>query len=124
MRRGFTLLEVMIALAILAVSLLAVFQSQSSSLFILGETQNLRRANSYIQERLLFWERSKDPPPVSVNQGTFPNDHELAGWRWFLTVEDIDPLPGITVRRVNYRLEWQQGGNTRSFDADLYVRAQ
>jgi prepilin-type N-terminal cleavage/methylation domain-containing protein len=121
-RSGFTLLEVMIALAILSVSLLAVYQAQSNSLLTLSDSDSLWKATSAIQRELLFWERSKEPPSVSLSQGTFPESEELSGWRWLRTVEDTEPLPGVEVRKVNYRLEWNQGPYSRSFDADLYVR--
>ena len=120
---GFTVLEVMMALMILVISLLAVYQSHSNSLFILSTTGNLWKAMSTIQSELLYWERSKDVPPVSISQGTFrENGEKLPGWRWLRSITNEVPLPGIEVRRVNYRLRWDEGIHERSYGADIYVR--
>lgn len=49
---GFTLLEVMIALAIIALSLTAIFGSQSQSLSLNGEAQFMTRASMLAQAKL------------------------------------------------------------------------
>ena len=121
-RLGFTVLEVLIALAILTLSLTAIYQTYGTALFSLTTTDTLWRVMSHIQNRLLFHERSKAPPPVSVSQGEFQTDHELAGYQWFQLVEDVEPLPGGITRRVRYRLTWEDSGRERSFEADLYVK--
>ena len=116
-RLGFTVLEVLIALSILTLSLTAIYQTYGTALFSLTTTDTLWRVMSHIQNRLLFHERSKVPPPVSVFQGEFQSDHELAGYQWLQLVEDVEPLPGVITRRVRYRLTWEKSGRERSFPA-------
>ena len=121
-RAAFTVLEVLIALSILTLSLTAIYQTYGTALFSLNTTDALWRAMSHIQNQLLFHERSKEPPPVSVSQGEFQSDHDLAGDQWLKLVEDVEPLPGVITRRVRYRLTWEEGGRERSYEADLYVK--
>ena len=83
-RLGFTVLEVLIALAILTLSLTAIYQTYGTALFSLTTTDTLWRVMSHIQNRLLFHERSKAPPPVSVSQqflSPFLRPRQLPPWR-------------------------------------------
>ena len=52
-RRGFTLLEVMIAMAILSITLVAVFQSQSQSISMAGSSRFLTTASLLAQSRMV-----------------------------------------------------------------------
>lgn len=123
-RSAFTVLEVLIALSILSVMLMAIYQSFSSSLFVLNSTSNLWKAMAESQKELLKWERSKNPPPVSITQGVFTEQDAFPGGRWKLDVQDTLPLPGIPVRRVNYEISWTEGEGEYTYSADLYVKPQ
>ena len=118
---GFTVLEVLVSLSILVLTLLALYQSFSTSIFVLSSTTNLSKAMSYAQNELLTSERSTKSPPVSFNQGEFEDDHPMAGFRWKKHVRDTTPLPGIRVRQINYQLNWNEGKNEYTYDADIYV---
>ena len=120
--RGFTVLEVLVAMSILVVTLIAIYQSFSTSLFILNSTQNLWRAITGSQNELLRWERSLSAP-VSLAQGEIAEDENpLFGFTWEREIEDTEPLPGIIIRRVYYRLKWNEAGSEYSYDAELYVK--
>ncbi len=123
-RPAFSVLEVLVALSILSVMLIAIYKSYSSSLFVLNSTSNLWKAMAESQQELLRWERSKHPPPVSVTQGVFTVQQAFPGGRWKLDVQDTMPLPGIPVRRVNYEISWSEGEREYSYSADLYVKPQ
>ena len=101
-KSAFSVLEVLIALSILSITLMAVYQSFASSLFVLQSTKTLWKAMAETQKELLRWERSKTPPTVSVSQGSVEEDLGFLDGRWKLDIEDNLPLPGIKVRRVNY----------------------
>ena len=73
--RGFTVLEVLVAMSILVVTLIAIYQSFSTSLFILTSTQNLWRAITGSQNELLRWERSLNAP-VSLAQGEIAEEED------------------------------------------------
>ena len=92
------------------------------SLFILTSTQNLWRAITGSQNELLRWERSLNAP-VSLAQGEIAEEEDpLFGFAWEREIEDTEPLPGIIIRRVYYRLKWNEAGSEYSYDAELYVK--
>ena len=73
-KKGFTIMEVLISLSILVLSLMALYQSFSTSIFILSSTNNLWKAISFAQNELLKSERATVSPPVSINQGEFESE--------------------------------------------------
>ena len=121
-KKGFTILEVLISLSILLISLMALFQSFSTSIFILSSTNNLWKAISFAQNELLKSERATVSPSVSINQGEFESESEMSGFRWKKFVRDTKPFPGIEIRQINYQLLWYEGKNVYTYDADIYVK--
>ena len=121
---GFTVLEVLVSLSILVLTLMVLYQSFSSSIFVLSSTTNLWNAMSHAQNELLKSERATVSTPVSVNQGEFDIDDPMSGFRWKKQVRDTTPLPGIMVRQINYELLWSEGKQEYTYDADIYVNPQ
>ena len=119
---GFTILEVLISLSILLITLMALFQSFSTSIFILSSTNNLWKAISFAQNELLKSERATVSPSVSINQGEFESESEMSGFRWKKFVRDTKPFPGIEIRQINYQLLWYEGKHVYTYDADIYVK--
>ena len=120
-KNGFTVLEVLVSLSILVLTLMALYQSFSTSIFVLSSTTNLWKAMSHAQNELLKSERAHISPPVSLSQGEFELEHVMNGFSWKKHVSDTTPLPGIRVRQVNYQLLWNEGKNVYTYDADIYV---
>ena len=121
-KEGFTILEVLISLSILLITLMALFQSFSTSIFILSSTNNLWKAISFAQNELLKSERATVSPSVSINQGEFESESEMSGFRWKKFVRDTKPFPGIEIRQINYQLLWYEGKQVYTYDADIYVK--
>ena len=121
-KEGFTILEVLISLSILVITLMALFQSFSTSIFILSSTNNLWKAISFAQNELLKSERATVSPSVSINQGEFESESEMRGFRWKKFVRDTKPFPGIEIRQINYQLLWYEGKHVYTYDADIYVK--
>ena len=121
-KEGFTILEVLISLSILLISLMALFQSFSTSIFVLSSTKNLWKAISFAQNELLKSERATVSPSVSINQGEFESESEMSGFRWKKFVRDTKPFPGIEIRQINYQLLWYEGKHVYTYDADIYVK--
>ena len=117
-------MEVLVSLSILVFILMALYQSYSTSIFVLSSTTNLWKAMSHAQNELLESERATIPPPVSVNQGEFELDDPMSGFRWKKLVQDTTPLAGIMVRQVNYQLLWNEGKSEFTYDADISVNPQ
>ncbi len=101
MRRqdGFNLLEVMIAIAILAVSLMAIFNLQSTSL--LGSARAQRFAVSTQLARLKMAQALIDLE-TGIRKGEFPEEKEEAGtfeeekfpdYSWKLTIKKVEIPP-------------------------------
>ena len=121
-KKGFTVLEVLISLSILLITLMALYQSFSTSIFILSSTNNLWKAISFAQNELLKSERATVSPSVSTNQGEFESDSEMSGFQWKKFVRDTKPFPGIEIRQINYQLLWYEGKHVYTYDADIYVK--
>ncbi len=120
-RPGFTLLEVLIALAVLSVCLLAIYQGYSTTLAITTSTRKLWTAIVYANNELARWERMSPVPEVSVAQGTFPPGDAMAGYSWRREISDLEPLPSVKVRRVQLDLTWPIGTAQQTYRASLYV---
>ena len=123
-KKGFTVLEVLVSLSILVLTLMALYQSFSTSIFVLSSTTNLWKAMSHAQNELLKTERATKAPPVSLSQGEFELEHAMNGFTWKKNISDKTPIPGIVVRQVNYQLLWNEGKNTYTYDADIYVKRE
>jgi prepilin-type N-terminal cleavage/methylation domain-containing protein len=123
-RRAFTLLEVLIALAVLSVCLLAIYQGYSTTLAITTSTRKLWTAIVYANNELARWERMSPPPEVSLAQGTFPPGDALAGYSWRREITDLEPLPSVRLRRVQLELTWPVGVAQQVYRASLYVQPQ
>ena len=121
-KKGFTILEVLISLSILAITLMTLYQSFSTSIFVLSSTNNLWKAISFAQNELLKSERATIPPPVSINQGEFKSGSGMIGFRWKKFIRDTNPFPGIAIRKINYQLLWNEGKHVYTYDADIYVK--
>ncbi len=84
---GFTLLEVMIAVAIIAIALMAVLGSQSQGLSLSGESRFNRTAALLAQGKMAEIEAVKDQRDLSSDSGDFGD--EFPGYTWQLSVHDV-----------------------------------
>lgn len=119
-RGGFTLLEVLVAMAILSVMLLALYQAYGSNIYLQSFNRSLWRAVLHTQNELARYERMP-PPPISVSEGDYDDDHPLAGFHWKRKITDAAPIPGVRVREVALEVSWNEGGVIRSYQAEVYV---
>ena len=84
--QGFTLLEVLIAIAILAISLSAIFGSQAQSLSLATEAQFNIHAATLAAAKLAEYESGVSP--VENGDGDFGDD--FPGYVWKVEVQDAD----------------------------------
>ncbi|MDP2268642.1 MAG: type II secretion system minor pseudopilin GspI [Deltaproteobacteria bacterium] len=111
-RKGFTLLEVMIAMAILAISLVAVFRSQSQSVSMAGEARFLTTASLLAQGKMAAVESMK-PQELIDGSGGFGDDFPDYLWRVevkdtafpYLKKIDVIVTNSIMVANNAYHLE-------------------
>ncbi len=96
---GFTLLEVMVALAIMAITLMAVYDSQSASISRASEAKFTTKASLLAQRKMAEIEIIKGKDLIS-DSGDFGDDYP--GYSWELTIKD----PSIDVpEEVSSRLK-------------------
>lgn len=121
--QGFTLLEVLVALSILTIALISIYQAFASSTFLLSSTKNLWAAMVYSHNELTRWERSVNAP-LSIAQGKFEEGQALAGASWVREISDVFPFPGLflQIRKVAYEIQWQEGNNNYSYHAEIFIK--
>jgi general secretion pathway protein I len=83
---GFTLLEVMVAIAIIAITLVAVFGSQSQSLSLANEAKFSTTAALLAQSKMAEIE-AVHPEDLASDSGDFGEN--FPNYHWNLTVRDI-----------------------------------
>lgn len=117
---GFTLMEVLVALSILAITLIAFNYAYTTNIFISAKTEGIWKAMQYANNELARLERGPTPE-VAVSQGEFPPDHPMVGYAWTREVKDEEPFPGVIVRRVTLKLTWEVGGADQFYISQIYV---
>jgi len=96
-------MEVMIAVTILAIVLLAVFQSQSQSLSMTGRSRFLTTAALLAQSRMAEAELTGIDNLITTS-GNFGDDYPNYAWRIEVTDTTMDYMKKITVRVTNSQL--------------------
>lgn len=101
---GFTLLEVMIAMAILAISLVAVYQSQSQSVSMAANSRFLTTASLLAQSRMAALDAAPAREVVTGNGG-FGDDFPDYLWQLEVTdVEGFEHLKKVALTVTNRRM--------------------
>lgn len=83
---GFTLLEVMVAMTLIAIALMAVLGSQSQSVSLASEARFNTTAALLAQSKMAEIEL-EDPEDLSTDSGDFGED--FLGYTWQLSVSDV-----------------------------------
>lgn len=109
---GFTLLEVVVALAIFAVGILAVIDLFSGSLRLSEGARDVSAAQVYASQRMEEALLSPDPKP-GVESGAFGEKYR---WETRTTEEPVEE--GIPFREMHIRVfvRWDDGAAERSVD--------
>ena len=115
-RKGFTLLEVMIAMAILAIALSAVYSSQSQSIAMAGNSRFATTAALLAQSKMVECEIMA-PGKLHAASGDFGKDFPDYAWRVDITQEEAY-LERIDVTVTNTRLT-----ENNTFLLSLYLPA-
>lgn len=89
-RHGFTLLEVMIAMTILAISLVAVYQSQSQSLSMASDSRFLTTASLLAQGRMAEIDAAN---PLQVANGKGDFGETFPDYKWEVEIGDVEEIP-------------------------------
>ncbi|HSN04725.1 MAG TPA: prepilin-type N-terminal cleavage/methylation domain-containing protein [Nitrospira sp.] len=128
--QGFSLLEVLLAVAILAIALPVLLGLRNFDLDMQARSAELMRATLLAQEKLLETELS-GAFPIGETTGDFqapppgvPTTAELAdrasGYRW---KRSILPTPLQLIREVRIEIVWPRGQNEETLEVSTYVFA-
>lgn len=115
---GFTLLEVMIALAIVSIALVTLLTLGTSSIRVHGRLQNTTQATLLAQQKMAEIE-------VSAEQGTLQlsDDEDLfpapfANYRWHLAYADT---PLASVKMVTVTVTWGSAQPNEGVDLTSFI---
>lgn len=98
--RGFTLIEVLVALTVVAFAFIGLLGLHNRNLAMVARDQDLTRATLLARELIAQMEVIEQFPDTGSSRGEFA---DAPGFYWERTVEDTD-LPNI--RRVQLRVVW------------------
>lgn len=111
-RRGFTLLEVVVALVIASLALVGLFRAGSGGLFASDTAARLDEAIERAQSHLAAFGRTG-----AVAPGEMEGD-DGGGYRWAVRVEPIaapgQPPGGAALYAVEVTVSWRAWGRSRS----------
>jgi prepilin-type N-terminal cleavage/methylation domain-containing protein len=122
--RGFTLLEVMVALCILAIVLLSVYRLHSQTISMSIESRFYIQAPLLARSALTRWEEARKPEMIS-DQGDFGK--EFSGYQWKISVEDA-PSPALgaqfarDMQRIDVLVTLNNGGHSYGFRTYRFKR--
>ncbi|MDD4869652.1 MAG: prepilin-type N-terminal cleavage/methylation domain-containing protein [Kiritimatiellae bacterium] len=125
---GFTLPEVLIAVAILSTGIVVVLESFNVSLSVLGEARNVLRANMLIMEKMADIELSalaKSGFDAELSNGLFGDENN--NYHWESKVTGMSVLSGIgidsaTLNQVDLTV-WRDG-SSRRYSASTFLRVE
>ena len=122
---GFTLLEVMVALSIMAIVLVSVYRLQSQTVVMTMESRFYTQAPLLAQSALSLFEKSQQVE-FAPDQGDF--GREYPGYRWKITVEDMPPSPALgadiskDIKRIEVLVILNDGEYTYGFRTYRFTR--
>ncbi|MBW1676821.1 MAG: type II secretion system minor pseudopilin GspI [Deltaproteobacteria bacterium] len=106
---GFTLLEVMVAIAIIAIALTAVLGSQSQSLSLASEAKFSTTAAFLAQSKMAEIETEK-VEDLASDSGDFGED--FLGYRWDQSVNDVtfDEPEDVSdhLKQIDLTVSWEE----------------
>ena len=127
---GFTLLEVLLAIALLAIALPILLGLRNFDLDLHDRARELTAATLLAQEKLLEAELA-GVYPVGETMGEFRNAplgtpltfqalERAVGYRWKQTVS---PTPIELIREIRIKVSWLRGAREETLEVSTYVIA-
>ncbi len=118
--KGFTLLEVMLSLSIIAIALTAMLGSQSQSVSLAGDAKFNTTAAFLAQGKMAELE-AEEPAALSPGSGDF--GESFPDYTWEVTLKEVPiGLPfhvSEDLKQIDLRVSWG-GGNSYQYRLRLY----
>ncbi len=112
---GFTLLEVMVAVGVLAISLTALLGLKNRDLAIEGLSREITTATILARQRLMET-KLKGFPVLGEESGSF--DEPYKGYRWRRVVSGT---PFESVREIRLTVTWPAGSREETLSLTTYA---
>jgi general secretion pathway protein I len=116
-QRGFTLVEVLVALAVLAIALTAVMRTMAQAIDATATLRERHVALWLAQNRLAEHQMRRDWPAADTKDG----DTEIGGEKWFWR-EQVSTTPEATIRRIEITIRRQAGSEDTQARLVGYLR--
>lgn len=116
--QGFTLLEVMVALMILAITLVVIFSNQATSINVGNEARIITKATFVAQERMAGLITRKRLP-IGEEEGEVPESIPPLKWKQIVEESETEGMQKITVLVL-----WKEGDRDRDVRLVTYVAVQ
>ncbi len=122
--KGFTLIEVVIALAILGIGLTVIMELFSGGLRLGRVSEEYTKALNYASQKMEEFSNEKAIEEIGENEGEFDET-----FRWKTTVEKTDILPGdkgtefkppLDLYHIRINVFWKSGSKDRSTSVESY----
>ncbi len=114
MPAGFTLLEVMIALAILALIAVAFLRAQAGSLRLVDEASQISLATLLAKEKMAELESIGFSEPGKTS-GTGGKEYPSMKWEQVIASTEV-----LNLRKAQVRVFWMDGKQERSLELTAY----
>jgi general secretion pathway protein I len=131
MRRGFTLLEVLVATAVMAVAVTVALSALRTSLRNADRQFDMDRASWLARRKMEELLVERLTPRVQPLRGVFPVAYTggvEAGWSAIVTPYELivpEPQPGSPVlERVRLEIWWMSGSVRRTMQLEAYQRSR
>ena len=111
---GFTLLEVMIALAILAMVAVAFLRAQAGSIRLVDEASQISLATLLAKEKMAELESIGFSEPQK-NKGTGGKEFPSMRWEQVVSLTEV-----LNLRKAQVRVLWMEGQQERSLELTAY----
>ena len=112
---GFTLLEVVVSLSILAVTFVVLLGLRNRDILQHQEARYITRATLLAQKKMSEVEMAGFPP-LGVVAGDFPEPDDIFNWTQTVTTTPFD-----FAREVNVTVTWREGEGQQSVILDTFV---
>ena len=120
-RRGFTLVDLLVAITILSIGIIFVLRSFLAVGSALNRGDNIFNALCFAEAKLADTEEELikgNRIDESEKQGEFLEDNRKFSWR----LEGEDPTEEEPLREISVKVFWKEGNRQRDISLGTYVR--